>query len=438
MQVTVEDISTVKKTLHIEIPKDEVARELNSAYNTLKKTAKIKGFRPGKVPRSVLERMFRKDVHADVSSRLIQNSFVDAIKETKLNIVGNPEVDPPELDPEKPYKFDAKIEITPEIGHIEYQGLALKRTQYKLSQAEIDAQLNMLQKNLAQHQKISEDRPVKEGDIVLIDYEGFKDGNPFAETAKTENFTLKIGAGTISKDFDDQLIGMKAGESKEFKIKFPEEYINKALANVEISFQVAMSEIREEVLPEIDDDLAKKMGQYETLDDLKKAIADNLEQGYAKRTEQELNEQVFSTLISKTDFEAPDALVDMELEGIIEEAERSFAHRNTSMEEMGLSKEVIAEKYRDTALKQVKRHLILGKLIEQEKLTLSDEELEAGLKDMSESYGYPLEDFKKYYDENKDKLGYLKHTLLEKKAINLIIEESEIEDIEPEAVAESD
>ena len=128
----------------------------------------------------------------------------------------------------------------------------------------------------------------------------------------------------------------------------------------------------------------------------------------------------------------------MELEGIIEEAERSFAHRNTSMEEMGLSKEVIAEKYRDTALKQVKRHLILGKLIEQEKLTLSDEELEAGLKEMSESYGYPLEEFKKYYDENKDKLGYLKHTLLEKKAINLIIEESKIEDVEPEEVTESD
>jgi trigger factor len=438
MQVKVEDVSSVKKTLHIEVPQDEVARELDSAYNTLKRTAKIKGFRPGKVPRSVLERMFGKDVRADVSSKLIQNSFLDAIKETELKIIGNPQVDPPELDPKSPYKYDATVEITPEIDDIDFKGLQLKRTNYSFSNDEVEAQLKMLQKNLARHEQISEDRPVQEEDIVLIDYEGFKDGKPFAETGKTENFSLKLGAGVISEYFDSQLIGMKAGDTKEITESFPEDFGNKTMAGNEITFQVMLHEIRHEVLPEIDDVMAKKVGQYENLDQLKSAIEDNLKQGYVKRTEQELNEQIFSTLISKTDFEAPDALVDMELQGIIEEAERSFAYQNTSLEQMGISKEDIAYKYRDTALKQVKRHLILSKVIDQEELTLSDEEIDKGFKDMSENFGHPLADIKKYYDENKDKLDLFKHALLEKKAINLIIESSKIEDVEPELETESE
>jgi trigger factor len=438
MQVTVEDVSSVKKTLHVEIPENEVARELDNAYNTLKRTAKIKGFRPGKVPRSVLERMFGKNVHADVTSRLIQSSFMDAIKQTELKVIGTPQLDPPELDPKGPYKYDASVEITPEIDEINYKGLKLKRTIYQFSDDEVDAQLKMLQKNLAQHEKIPEDRAAREDDIVLIDYEGFKDGKPFEETGKTENFTLKIGAGAISEGFDKQLIGMKPGESKEITETFPEDFSNKTLAGNEITFQVNLSEIRQEVLPDINDAFAKKVGKYDNLDGLRQAIEDNLKQGYAKRTEQELNEQIFTELISKTDFEAPDALVDMELEGIIEEAERSFAHQNTSMEQLGLSKEDISEKYRDTALKQVKRHLILSKLIDQESLTLPDDELEDGFKDMSENFGHPLDAIKQYYDENKDKLDLFKHTLLEKKAINLIIDNSKIKDVEPEVAEKSE
>jgi trigger factor len=432
MQVSVEDINSVKKTLHIEIPEADVTSELDKAYNELKKKAKVKGFRPGKVPRSVVVRLFKKDVHADVTSKLIQSSFMEALKETDLNIVGTPQVNPPELQDSGPYKYDATVEIPPEIEDIDYKGLSLKRTNYKISDAEVDTQLKMLQKNMAQHQKVEEVRPAQNGDFVLIDYEGFKNGQPFAETAKTENFNLKIGEGPIIKEFDDQLVGMQPGDSKEFVVKFPADYFNDKLKGLEISFQVTLNEIREEVLPAIDDVLAKKAGQFESLDDLKKVITDNLEQGYAKRVDQELNEQIFSDLIAKSEFEVPDAMVDMELEGIVKEAEQSFAYRNITLEEMGLTKESIAEKYRDTALKQVKRHLILGKMIKQEKLELSDDELEEALNEMAASFNQPVAEIKTYYDQNKDKLEYFKHTILEKKAIKLIIDSSKIEDVEPE------
>lgn len=438
MQVSVEDVNSVKKTLHIEIPQDEVVRELDKAYNALKKNAKVKGFRPGKVPRSALERLFKKDVHADVTSRLIQSSFIDALKETELKVVGNPQVDPPELEAAGSYKYDATVEIAPEIADIDISGLNLTRTNYTVSDAEIDAQLKMLQRNFVRYEKIEKNRAARKGDYVLINFEGFKNGRPFDETAKTENFNLKIGEGPILKDFDDQLVGMKPGDSKEFKITFPGDYHNQKLASQEISFQVTLNEIREEVLPPIDDALAKKAGQYENLDDLKKVISENLEQGYAKRKEQELHEQIFRELISRTDFEVPEAMVDMELEGIVEEAIRSFSYRNITMEELGLSRESIAEKYRDVAFKQVKRHLLLGKIIDQKSLEVSDEELEEALNEMAENFKQPVAEIKKHYDQNKDRLEYFKHTLLEKKAIKLILENSKIEDVDPEKVEADD
>jgi trigger factor len=282
-------------------------------------------------------------------------------------------------------------------------------------------------------EKLAESRPAREGDHLLIDFEGFKDGRPFAGTPKTENFTLKVGAGAVLKEFDQQVAGMAAGETREFPVTFPDDYANKALAGQTVQFKVRMHEIREEILPAIDDEFAKKAGRFETLEDLKRGITANLTQGYEKRVEQELGEQAFSGLLERSVFEVPETLVEMELDGIVEEAERSFSYRNTSLADAGLSREIIAEKYRDTALKQVKRHLILGKIIDQEKLELSDDDLNEALQKMADSFQQPVEQIRRYYRENPEKLDYYKHALLEKKAIKLVLDASTIEDVAPES-----
>jgi trigger factor len=431
MQVTVEDLSSVKKILHIEVPEDEVIRELNNAYNHLKKTAKVKGFRPGKAPRSVLERLFRKDVHGDVSSKLLQDSFVAALKETDLNVIGSPKIDPPRLEEKGPYKYDATIEVKPEIDDIDFKGLTLKKALYRVTDEEMDAQLKMLQKNLAKQQPVTEDRAVKEDDFVLIDYEGFEDGKPFFETQKTENFTMKIGAGAISKTLDEKLIGMKPGEENEILINFPEDHFNAKLANLTISFHVKLKEIREEILPEIDDEFAKKLGPYETLDALKNAITDNLNEGYQKRVEQELNEQIYKDLIEKTEFELPESMITYELDNIIDEIEKTLTYYNKSLEDQGLTREALAEKHRETAEKKVRRHLILDKIIKQEALVLSDQELEDGFTAMAQAVNQPVDAIKSYYQQNQDNLDFFKHTLLEKQAIKLIIKHSNVQEIEP-------
>ncbi|MBU0986919.1 MAG: trigger factor [Proteobacteria bacterium] len=438
MQVTVEDVSSVKKILHIEVPHQEVSRELDKAYDNLKKTAKIKGFRPGKAPRSVLERFYRKDVHSDVTSRLLQDSFVEAIKQTDLKIVGNPKIEPPGLDDKGPYKYEATVEIQPEIGTIDFKGLALKKSLYRITDEEMNAQLKMLQKNLTKLESIPEDRPVQENDFVLIDYEGFKDGEPFAETQKTENFSMKIGDGNIIKDLDEQIIGMQPGQNKDIQVQFPEDYFNAKLANQKITFKIALKEIRTENIPEIDDQFAKQLGRYDNLDALKQAITDNLNRGYARRVDQELNEQIFTALIAKTEFELPESMVEYELEGIIADAEKSFAYHNTSMEALGLTREKLSEEYRDTAEKQVRRHLILSRIIEQENLKLSDEDLENGFKEMSDVVGQSTESIRNFYQQDQDKLAVFKHSLLEKQTIKLIIESSAIEEVAPELISQSE
>ena len=435
MKVTVEDRSSVKKVLHIEIPEADVKRALDEAYQTLKKTAKVKGFRPGKTPRGVLERLYKKDVNADVTGKLIQDAYVDALKETKLKVVGSPSVDPPELAGAGDYCFDAEVEVHPEIADIGFTNLKLKKTLYKASDEEVDVQIQMMQKNLAKREPIDEARPAQNGDFVQVDYEGFKDGKPFEDTKKTENFVIKLGDAHIAEDFDKGVVGMNPGDEKEITVSFPDDYFNKKLAGHTVDFKVKLNEIRKEVLPEIDDEMAKQLGPFTTLDEVRDKIKENLTQGYDKRIEQELNEQIFSQILETTDFEVPDVMVEYELNSIISDAERSFSYHNKTFEEAGISRESLAEKYRDTAEKQVRRQLILGKIIQQEKMELADADLEKGFEEMAATYNQPVDVIKGFYGNSGDKLELFKHALLEKQAIKLIMERNEIESVEPEKEA---
>jgi trigger factor len=228
---------------------------------------------------------------------------------------------------------------------------------------------------------------------------------------------------------------MKPGDEKEITVTFAEDYFNKKLAGLTVDFKVKLNEIRKEVLPEIDDEMAKQLGPFTTLDEVRDKIKENLTQGYDKRAEQELNEQIFSQILEKVEFEVPDMMVEYELNNIIADAERSFQYHNKTFEEAGISKESLAEKYRDTAVKQVRRQLILGKVIEQEKMELADEELEKGYEEMAAAYNQPVDVIKGIYANSGDKLALFKHALLEKQAIKLIMERNQIETVEPEEAA---
>jgi trigger factor len=432
MQVKIEDKSSVKKVLSFEIPKEKIAKELDKAYNELKKKADIKGFRKGKIPRKVLENRFSKDVHADVAPRLIQESFIEAIQEHNLNIVGGPRMDPPELNPDAAYVFDITVEVKPEIEDIDFKGISLEKNQYQVSDTEIDGQIHMIQKTLAKKQTVSENRAVKDTDFVLLDYQGFLNNEPYEHTPKIENFLYKIGNDTLPEAFSKKLVGCVPVQDVEVEVAYPQDHPDENLKGRTIVYQVTLKGIQEEILPEINDDLVKDLGKFETLDQVKDSIRDNLEKGIVQRVKHELSEQVFQHLLEKYDFEVPEAMIEGELNGIVSETEQAYSANNTSLEEHGLSREALFARYRDVAEKQARRHLILDKIITQEKLDLTDEEMEKSLEEMARGMNATVDAIKNFFKADPKQMEYYKHTQLEKKAIDLIIENSQVTEKDPD------
>lgn len=431
MQFTVEDVSSVKKVLNIDIPEAEVMAEIDAAYNNLKKTTKIKGFRPGKAPRNVLEKMFSKDVNEEVSGRLIQNAVFQAIKEGELKIVGPPSVNPLDFTGKGDFKFQATVEVRPEIAPIDISQLKINKTKYAYSEGEVDAQIEMLRKGLSKKTPAPEGTTIEEGGYALITYEGFKDSVPFDKTPRVENQLYRVGSAMMSKMFDEELVGLKKGDEKTFIVSYPAEYVNKQFAGNDIEYRLSVNDVMQEELPELNDDFAKNFGKFQTLEEIRNEIRSNLQQGYDKRIEQEMNEQIFTYLLERSEFEVPESMISFELDAMIDEAERACMANGITLEQIGQSKEALRDEFRDTAEKQVRRHLALSSIIQSEKMTLTDEEIEAGYENLAKEFNRPVEIIRDFYKNNPDKIEYFKHTLLEKKAMAMLAEKSEITEVEP-------
>lgn len=430
MKVAVEDVSSVKKIIRVEIPESEVTGEVEKAYATFRKSLKLKGFRQGKVPRSIIEKRFKTDVQAEVSGQLIQKSYPDALRQAALAPVGEPAVDRPDLQPGRPYNYSVTVEVKPVINDLNINGLKLKKKLYKVTDEELESQLKVLQKSQAHLKTVDEDRPVEKGDIVVIDYEGFKDGKPFKAVSRTENFLVEVGSGRILKDFDDQLVGMRANTDKEFSVRFPSDYFNKELAGLDVLFKVDLKEIKEEILPEIDDEFAKDLGEHQTLAGLKQAIAERLEKRYESRSEQELRHDVVDLLIEQADFELPDVLLEHELSALVEETRNALAYRGLPPEDVVRRTGGLFEKYRPLAERKVREYLLLQKVVEQEGITATDEMLEQEYNKMAEATNNSVEVIKQFHAYNKEAFEVFKHRTIELQAIRTIIEKSALETIE--------
>lgn len=430
MKVSVEDVSSVKKKLDIEIPKEEVIREFDKFYKKLQKTVKLKGFRPGKVPRAVLENRFKKEAAFEVSVQLINMSYPKALQENDLVSLGNPKFDYPELVSGQEYKYSATVEVKPPIVINDYKMLKLKKSVYKVTDDKIEEKLKTLQHRHAQLETIDDDRPVGAGDFVQIDYEGSKDGKPFAPVGKAENFTTEVGSEQLLKEFSEQLVGMTRGETKTFMVTFPDDYRPKELAGQEVSFTVTLKEIKKQNLPEINDEFAKDLGQFSSLQELKSAIREEMERNFNNFSERELYEHVIDKLTEKTDFELPESLVNHEAGLMAKDAESAFAGQNLSLQDMGYTQETLLEKYRPAAERKVRGFLILDGIIEQEGFKINDEILNNGFENLSKKLGQPVESIKMVYKQDKEQAANLERKFLEEHAVQFIIDNSTVEEVE--------
>jgi trigger factor len=427
MKVEVEDISTVKKVLRVEIPEQEVTQELDKAYGTLKNNVRIKGFRPGKVPRSLLERRFKKEMCEEVSGQLIQNSYGEALDQAALVPLGEPTIERPDLEKGQPYHYSVTVEVRPPIEDLNVKGLKLKEKVHTVTDEEIEAQLTILQKRSAQLKTVDEDRPVKNGDIVIIDYEGLKDGKPFEPARKTENFQVEIGSGRILKDFEQQLVGMQPKSTKEFPVRFPDDYYNKDLAGLDVTFKVTLKEIKEEILPEIDDEFAKSLGEYQTPNEVREAIRRDLNQRYEAQSKRQLREDILDMLMEQSDFEVPAGLVQAEVDAMVRDAQNLRGYKGMSQQNLGQTEEELSKKYRPLAERKVREYLLLQKVIQQEEINVTDERLDEAFEEMAKVVNQPVERIKALHEGDKEAYELLRQRVLEKEVINWIVENSHVE-----------
>jgi len=424
VKVSVEDISSIKKKVNVEIAEDQVTKEVDSFYSELRRKAKIKGFRPGKVPRNILERHFKDYVKAEVIQKLIENTYPGVLSENNLHPVSNPMIDPGELESGKPFQYAATIEVKPDIKLEGYVGLNIEGKKEGTKDEEVEERLKNLQNLHAQLKTISEARSVQSGDFVILDYEA-RMGNKPLEEGKAIDFAVEVGSGRFIPEFEEKLIGLKPEEEKEIEISFAEDYGYKKWAGKTISFHVKIKEIKEKVLPSLDDEFAKDLGDYSSLEELKLKLKAEIEKEKERALERQLKDQMVNQLLQANSFEIPDSLVEEQAKALASDTKLRLATQGVDLKNLGVSEEKLQQDYQEMARKQVRTFLILEKIADQEGITVTDGETEDRLREISERTRQKFDVVKRYYEKN-ELIPEVKAGIMSEKTLNFLLQKANI------------
>jgi trigger factor len=418
MKAVVEDISTVKKKLTIEVASDAVTREMDKALADVAKKAKIPGFRPGKAPKVIVEKHYGEEVRNEVLHRLLSESYLQALQEHNLNPVEVPQIDNvSSLAKGSPLTFTATVEVRPTIELGTYDGIEVKEESLAVSDEEMNQTIDRLRDMYAQLEVV-EGRPLEKNDTAIIDFEGFRDGKPI-EGAKSAGYALSIGSGSLIPGFEEQLTGMNRGETREIKVTFPADYNNKELAGKEAAFTVALKEIKKKVLPELNDEFAKDIGNNATLAELKEGIKKDIEA--RKRDEQASaqREAVLAKLVDAHSFDVPPGMVERELLSMAKSQATRMARRGVDVKSFDYSK--FQDENRLLAEKRVKGILLLDEIADKEKIEVADQEVNNAIAAMARGAGQTVESVKKYYESTEGGLDNLRESLTREKTLALLL-----------------
>lgn len=435
MNVTVDVLSPIKKKLSLEIPAETVDAELDNAYKKIAKTAEIKGFRKGKVPRNILAQHYGPRAQYDAAGPLINNSLYKALIDNKIEAVSQPEVvNSGVVEAGKPFTYEAEVEVRPEIVAQDYTGLKLEKEKYVFDEAVIDQQLEQMA-NSRMQLEVTSRKKAREGDTVIIDFEGFIDDTPFENGAATD-FELSLGSNSFIPGFEDQIIGMKREQEKDVNVTFPEGYGAKELAGKPAVFKVLVKEIKEKIVPKIDDKLAKEF-EAENLAELKANIKENAIAQGNQQVEGQLQENLMNALIEKNEFDVPEGMVTNQLHHLKDSFTQRLKAQGMSLEMLGMNEETFATTYRDMAVNQVKGELILDAIAAQEEITAEASEVEAKMEEYAKSSDVALEKVKEYFENESALLG-LKGQILQEKVTKFLLDSAQITEVEPKKDEEND
>ena len=419
-----ENANEVKFEITVEAAKFEDA--MKKVYFKSAKYFNIPGFRKGKAPMQIVEKYYGPEIfYEDAFNEVAQEALEEAVEENKLDVVSRPEVDVKQMEKGKDLIFTVVMQTKPEAEVSKYKGIEIKKVEYNVTDEDIEHELHHMQEHNSRLISV-EDRAVESGDTTTIDFEGSVDGVPF-EGGKAENYDLEIGSNTFIPGFEDQIIGMKIDEEKDVKVKFPEEYFSKELAGKDAVFKVKLHEIKKKELPELDDEFAKDVSEFDTLKELKADIKAKKEKQNEEKAKYETQDAVIKALCEKTKVEIPSGMVEMEVENMLKDFEQRLAYQGLNLEQyfkmMGKTEEEVKKEYEPQAIEGIKSRLALEAVIKAEKIEATDKEVEDKMKEMAKNYGKENDE---EFLKNENVKNYIKQVLESEKAIDFLVKNAKI------------
>lgn len=423
MSLQVEKLEHNMAKLTIEVPAEKLEKALETAYQKNKNKISVPGFRKGKVPRNMIEKMYGPAIfYEDAANELIPDAYEKALDECEEEIVSAPKIDVTQIEKGKDFIFTAEVAVKPEVTLGKYKGIKVDEADLAVTEEEINAQIEKERENSARTISV-EDRPVKDGDITTLDFEGFVDGVAF-EGGKGTDYPLTIGSGSFIPGFEEQLIGAELNKEVEVNVTFPEDYHAKDLAGKPATFKCKIKDIKEKELPELDDEFASEVSAFDTMAEYKEDVKKSLEMKKADAAKIAKEEAVIDAVIEDAKMDIPDAMVETEQRQIIEEFSQRMRMQGLTMEQYmqftGMTPQALMEQTKPQALKRIQSRLVLEAVAKAEDLKASEEDYAAEIKDMSEKYQMEEDKIKEMLGEKGKK--QVEEDLAIRKAVDFLVD----------------
>ena len=418
-----ENANEVKLEITVEAEKFENA--MKKVYFQNAKYINIPGFRKGKAPMNIVEKYYGAQIfYEDAFNDVATQAYDEALEENKIDVVSRPTVDIIQMEKGKDVIFSAIVQVKPEVKLGKYKGIDIKKIEYPVKDEDIEKELKKMQEKNARLITI-EDRALENGDIATIDFEGFTDGVPF-EGGKAEGHELEIGSGAFIPGFEEQLVNMKIDEEKEIKVTFPKEYFSKDLAGKEATFKVKLHEIKKKELPQLDDEFAKDVSEFDTLEELKTDIKNKMEKDNEQKVKYETEESAIKAVCDNVKIDIPSGMVDMEVDHMIQDINQRLSYQGLKLDQylkmIGKTEEEVRKEYEPQAIEAIKSRLTLEAIRNAEKIEASEEEIKEKLEEMAKNYGKKVEEIQ----DNEDLKNYIKEGIESEKAIDFIVKNAKI------------
>lgn len=433
MKPTVENVSKLEKKMTFQIPPEDVAKALEKTFNNIQKNVEIKGFRKGKVPMAKVKELYSDRAQSDVIQAIVEENFFKALDEANLDPINQPQLDMKPLEEGKPFNFSLTFEVHPEVELKKYKGLEVQKEKINLDNSHIDKTLENIRKNQAQTVPVLEDRAAKKGDIAVIDFDGYVDGQPL-EGGKGENHSLELGSNSFIEGFEEQVEGMKIGGNQTIKLKFPDTYHVPTIAGKPVEFKVTLKELKKQELPEMDAAFVEKIG-FKTLEELKAAILKDYTATEEKRIKEDFKNRLLKELTLANPMEVPKTLLQRQKEALKQDM-------HSRMGQMGMNEEQFKDyvvkwdkDFTETATFIVQSSYIVNKIADQEKLNATNEDVNAKMQFYIGQTGIEEARIKEIYNQPENRKR-LMNSITEEKVIDFVTTNAKVNEVPKEKLKE--